>query len=55
MDYYKTEQRNRLILKKISNIIKGEEKLNFLSKCVELKVVPETLKIKQHLDIIRLL
>ena len=46
----KTEKTDKIVLKKLSTIIKMKQRLDFLSKCYDLKIVPETLKVKppQH-------
>ena len=37
---------DKFVLKNISKIFKMKQRLNFLSKCCDLKIVPETLKVK---------
>ena len=42
----KTDRRDKFVLKKINTIVKMKQRLNFLSKCCDLRIVPETLKVK---------
>lgn len=46
MAHNKIDQKYRHVLKKISNLIKMEQRMIFLSRCIKFKVTPETLKIK---------
>ena len=42
----KTSKRNKFVLKNINTIVKMKYRLDFLLKCYDLRLVPETLKVK---------